>query len=55
MEDNTILSSIKIFAVTSIDKVEDITLTAFTYDEDDFDTNNNYQGNSKYSIKIKRK
>lgn len=55
MEDNTILSSIKIFAVTSIDKVEDITLTAFTYDEDDFDTNNNYRGNSKYSIKIKRK
>ena len=42
-------------AVDEIDEVESITLTAFTYDEDDFDKENNYRGNSKYTINIKRK
>lgn len=55
MEDNTILSSIKIYATDNISDIEYITLTAFTYDEDDMDENNNYRGISKYQIKIKRK
>lgn len=38
-----------------MDEVESITLTAFTYDEDDFDKENNYRGNSKYTINIKKK
>ena len=29
-----------------------ITLTVFTYDEDDFDKDNNYIGKSKYTITI---
>ena len=41
--------------ITEIDEVESITLTVFTYDEDDFDKENNYRGNSKYTINIKRK
>ena len=50
------ITSIKLYAVDGIDKVEDIVLTAFTYDsEDDFDVSGNYRGNSKYSINIKRK
>lgn len=54
--DNTLITSIKLYAVDGIDKVEDIVLTAFTYDsEDDFDVSGNYRGNSKYSINIKRK
>ena len=56
MNDDTIITSIKIYAVAGIDDVEEITLTAFTYDnQDDFDDNNNYRGNSKYTITIKRK
>ena len=56
MNDDTIITSIKIYAVEGIDDVEEITLTAFTYDnQDDFDDNNNYRGNSKYTITIKRK
>ena len=55
MEDNTILSSVKIFATYDIDDVDYITLTAFTYDDDDFDKDNNYRGKSKYTIDIKRK
>lgn len=54
MDDDTILSSIKLFAVSGIDKVESITLTAFTYDDDDF-LDGVYRGKSKYSIIIKRK
>ena len=54
MNDNSILTSIKIYAVEGIDKVENIILSAFTYDsEDDFD-DNNYRGNSIYVIRIKR-
>ena len=53
--DNTLMTSVKLYAVDEIDEVESITLTAFTYDEDDFDKDNNYRGNSKYAINIKRK
>ena len=49
------MTSVKLYAVDVIDEVESITLTAFTYDEDDFDKDNNYRGNSKYTINIKRK
>lgn len=53
--DNTILTSIKLTAGKDISLIiSDITLTVFTYDEDDFDNNGNYIGNSKYSIIVKR-
>ena len=53
--DNTLITSVKFFAVNNIDEVENITLTVFTYDNDDFDDEGNYRGNSKYTINIKRK
>lgn len=53
--DNTLITSVKFFAVNNIDEVENITLTVFTYDNDDFDDEGNYRGNSKYIINIKRK
>jgi len=50
----TLLTSIKLTAGKQINKIKsDITLTVFTYDEDDFDDNNNYRGNSKYTIIVK--
>ena len=56
MNDNTMITSIKLFAVDGIDRVENIILSAFTYDsEDDFDEDGNYRGNSLYVIRIKRK
>lgn len=56
VNDNTLMTSIKIYAVDGIDDVKDIILTAFTYDdEDDFDDNGNYRGSSSYTIEIKRK
>lgn len=56
MDENTLLTSIKIYAVDGIDKVESFILSAFTYDtEDDFDDEGNYRGNSIYVIRIKRK
>lgn len=56
INDNTILTSIKIYAVDGIDEVENFILTAFTYDsKDDFDEEGNYRGNSIYGIRIKRK
>lgn len=56
MNDNTLLTSIKIYAVDGIDKVENIILNVFTYDSrDDFDENGNYKGNSIYVIRIKKK
>lgn len=55
VNDNTLMTSVKLYAVDKIDEVESITLTAFTYDNDDFDKDNNYRGNSKYTINIKRK
>lgn len=55
MNDNTLLTSIKIYAVDGIDKVENFILSVFTYDsEDDFDEEGNYRGNSIYAIRIKR-
>lgn len=56
MEDNTLITSIKLYAVDGIDKVESIILNAFTYDsEDDFNKEGVYRGNSLYAIRIKRK
>ena len=56
MTENTLLTSIKIYGTSGIDKVENIILSAFTYDtEDDFDEEGNYRGNSIYVIRIKRK
>ncbi len=50
----TLLTSIKLTAGVNVqDIISDITLMAFTYDEDDFDENNNYRGVSKYTITIK--
>lgn len=53
--DNNILTSIKLTGSTYTDNItSDITLTAFTYDEDDFDENNEYRGISKQTIIIKK-
>ena len=55
MDENTLLTSIKIYAAKDIDKVENIILSAFTYDtDDDFDEEGNYRGNSIYVIRIKK-
>lgn len=55
MEEDTLLTSIKIYAAPGIDRVENIILSAFTYDsEEDFDSEGNYRGNSIYVIRIKR-
>lgn len=52
--DETLLTSIKLTAGKNIaDIISDISLTIFTYDYDDFDEENNYRGNSKYSIIVK--
>lgn len=52
--DETLLTSIKLTAGKNIaDIISDISLTVFTYDYDDFDEENNYRGNSKYSIIVK--
>ena len=51
--DKTIFSSIKLFmANKATDISSPITLTVFTYDEDDFDSSNNYIGKSKYTTTI---
>lgn len=56
VDDNTMLTSIKIYAVEGIDEVENFILSAFTYkDSNDFDADGNYRGNSIYGIRIKRK
>lgn len=53
IDDNSLITSIKIYAVDKIDEVENIKLTVFTYDgDDDFDKDGNYRGTSKYSIDI---
>ena len=55
INDNTIISSIKLTAGTYYEKItSNIKLTVFTYDEDDFDENKNYIGNSKHTIIIKK-
>ena len=54
--DNSILTSIKLTGSTFTNEItSDIILTVFTYDEDDFDENNQYRGISKDKITIKRK
>ena len=53
--DSSILTSIKLTGSTIVDEItSDITLTAFTYDKDDFDEKGNYRGISKEKIIIKR-
>lgn len=54
MEDNTMITSVKLYAVGGIDKVDEIKLSAFTYKSDNDFKNDSYRGNSIYSIKIKR-
>lgn len=55
VKEDTLLTSIKIYASLDIDKVANIILSAFTYDgEEDFDSEGNYRGNSIYVIRIKR-
>ena len=52
--DETLITSIKLTAGSKFNNIKSkITLTVFTYDEDDFDEQtNNYRGNSKYSVII---
>ena len=53
--DNSILTSIKLTGSYNTDKITSgIKLTVFTYDNDDFDENNNYRGKSKHTITIKK-
>ena len=54
--DETIFTSIKLTNSWNAHLIgNEITLTVFTYDSDDFDSNGKYRGNSFYTIKIKRK
>ncbi len=56
MEENTLLTSIKIYAVDGIDEVDSFILSCFSYlSEEDFDSDGNYRGDSIYVIRIKRK
>ena len=57
VKDNTIYSSIKLFAAEKTEEITSpITLTVFTYDTpDDFDEEGNYRGKSKYTITISKK
>lgn len=51
--EKTLLLGIKLTAGKKVEQINsDITLTAFSYDSDDFDENGDYRGNSKYSITI---
>lgn len=51
--DDTLMTSIKLTAGSKFNDISSkITLTVFTYDEDDFDENNEYRGISKYSVQI---
>lgn len=52
VNDDTLFTSIKLYLVDSDKITSPITLTAFTYDSDDFDEVGNYRGKSKYEIKI---
>lgn len=55
MNDETLLTSIKLTAGKLINEItSDITVTVFTYDNDDFDNENNYRGKSSYKIVVKR-
>ena len=52
--DDTLITSIKLTAGSKFNDIKSkISLTVFTYDDDDFDpTTNEYRGNSKYSVVI---
>lgn len=54
-DDSSMFTSIKLYA-NSVDNLSsDIELTVFTYDtDDDFDSEGNYRGNSKYTINISK-
>lgn len=53
--ENTLLTSIKLTAGKDIEYIKsDISLTVFTYDNDDFDELGNYKGISKYQIIVKK-
>ena len=53
INENTIFSSIKLYLVEPQQITSKIEFTVFTYDSlDDFDEDNNYRGNSKYTINI---
>ena len=54
MNDNTMITSIKLFYAGRPELIEfPIKLTVFTYkDKEDFDENNEYRGNSYYTIEI---
>ncbi len=55
MTDESILTSIKLTASTKIAEINSpIRLMVFTYDNDDFDENGYYRGNSKYEIIINK-
>ena len=50
---NTLLQGIKLTAGKNINNITtDIKVTAFTYDEDDFDDNNNYIGKCSYTVTV---
>ncbi|MBQ6477027.1 MAG: hypothetical protein IJI43_01140 [Bacilli bacterium] len=53
--DNSLLTSIKLQSSTRCKEIDKITLTVFTYDTKDDFLNNEYRGNSKYSIEINTK
>ena len=54
--DNTLLTSIKLTAGKNVSEItSDITLTAFTYDSDDFNEDGSYRGISKYTITVIKK
>lgn len=57
VKDNTIYSSIKLYLHKETNKITSpITLTVFTYkDDNDFDENGHYRGNSKHTITIYNK
>ena len=56
VNDDTIISSIKLTGIDSNSIESPITLTVFTYDgPEDFDSEGQYRGNSKYTITINRK
>lgn len=51
VKDDTIFTSIKVFASTYYDEINsDIILSSFVYKKDDLDEFNNYLGNSIYSV-----
>ena len=55
VNDDTLMTSIKLYAVGGINQVENIILTAFTYKDDNDFKDGIYRGNSRYTIRIKKK